>query len=121
MVGATGVEEKQPEADAARAKGVTVGEASSISNSSINTSSISSSTHNSSSSIINHSSISSSSTHNSSSINIRSVNGSNSSTSTGDSNSRTTITREAAVEVVIGAGGGTHSSGALGSGDAEAG
>ena len=86
------VDEGQAETDAADANWVKVGEGSSIR---------------------------SISTHNSSII-TSSISGSNSSTSTRDSNSRTTINRAAAVEVVAGAGGGTHSSGELGAGDAAA-
>ena len=95
--------EEDSEADATGAKGVKAGEGSSSITSSSSISSNSSS--------INSSSVST----NSSSSGARSINSNN---STRNSNSTTGITRGAGVEVAVGAGGGTHSSGALGAEDA---
>ena len=116
MAGATGVAEEEAKVDAAGANGVKAGEdrnnnsrsnsrSSSINSISISISNISSSTHNSNSS-------------NNSSNNTRS---SNSSISTSNSNNSPNIIMAAAVEVAVGAGGSTHSSGELRAEDAAAG
>ena len=105
VVEATGVAEEDSEADATGAKGVKAGEGSSSITSSSSISSNSSS--------INSSSVSTNSSSGACSI--------NSNNSTRNSNSTTGITRGAGVEVAVGAGGGTHSNGALGAGDAPAG